>query len=70
MKKWIVATLMTVAMFGATAGGRSAPAAADPSAAAPDSYGGCRWTCSTTGAVYTSASRCTAACSGFCDAVC
>jgi hypothetical protein len=67
VKKWIVASLMTLTAICASTGARGAAPAQGQE---PVAYGGCRWYCSTTGASYTSATTCNASCAGFCDQVC
>ena len=67
MKKWIIAAFMTLTAIAASTGAkRAAPAAAED----PVAYGGCRWECSTTGALHLTAAKCDAACTGFCEAIC
>ncbi|HWU88028.1 MAG TPA: hypothetical protein VN253_12165 [Kofleriaceae bacterium] len=65
--KWIVATLMTAAMYGAAVGARSTPADV---AGDPPSIGTCRWECTTTGVMYSTAAKCSAACAGDCEEIC
>lgn len=68
MKKWIIATFMTIAAIGASTGAQGTAPASE--AADSVAYGGCRWDCSTTGVLYLTAAKCDAACSGFCEPIC
>ncbi len=59
MKKWIVATLMTAAMFATQASSGNA----QPSGHA-DETGTCSYSCSSNGRTYLNRTQCQAACAG------
>jgi hypothetical protein len=59
MKKWIIATLMTVGMFASQVTSGNAQPTAEP-----DETGTCRYTCSTNGQTYLTRNQCRAACGG------
>ncbi len=63
MKKWIIATLMTAAMF-ATQSGSGASAAAPSS---PEETGTCSYTCSSNNRTYINRTQCLANCAGSCQ---
>lgn len=63
MKKWILATLMTAAMFAtATGSGSAQPAPVDQ-----DQTGTCSYTCSSNNRTYINRTQCLANCSGVCE---
>lgn len=65
MKKWIVATLMSTAMFASQIGAGQAQGAEAQELQEPkDETGSCRYTCSSNGRTYLTRSQCLSACGG------
>lgn len=63
MKKWILATLMTAAMFATSTGSGNAQPSVG-SAPGADETGTCSYTCSSNGRTYINRTQCQAACAG------